>query len=381
MPTELEELVEFLHHGNTQIRQVAVESLLPYSKTQPAIFKINQLTPVKDLKLLIKDYAPIAKNVLTILINISGDRDVLGVVADDDAFLESLLLRITNVKEPNANEIAMLLANMAKSDSIERLLTLKRDIPLGLSSSKIAIDQLMDCFVKGAEGSWNSKADFDYLAYLFADLAKFPSGASYLTTIQSYDNVHPLSKLLPFTTPPSSLPRRLGTATVLKNVSFAVSSHPTLLSPPLSILPYILLPLASGSDSYSEGETDQMLEELQLLEPEKKREPDSNILVTHLETLLLLTTNRGEREKLREAGCYFVVRELHLAVENEGVREGCDRLVQVLMREEEGEEHSGQSKGTPVYALVTERDGRSDGSMMVTQADSEDEDEQIVEIF
>ncbi|MCJ1431120.1 hypothetical protein MMC27_000471 [Xylographa pallens] len=381
MPTALEELVEFLHHGNTQIRQVSVENLLPFSKTQPAIFKINRLTPVKDLELLVKDYAPIAKNALTILINISGDRDVLGLLANDEAFLKSLLLRITNVKEPNANEIAMLLANMAKSDSIERLLTLKRDIVLGLSASDIAINQLMDCFVKGAVGSWNPKADFDYLAYLFADLAKYPLGASYLTTIQSYDNVHPLSKLLPFTSLPSSLPRRLGAATVLKNISFSVSLHPTLLSPALSILPYVLLPLASGSDNYSEGETDQMLEELQLLEPDKKREPKSNILVMHLETLLLLTTNREGREKLREAGCYFVVRELHLAVENEGVREGCDRLVQVLMRDEEGEEHSGQSRGAPVSALVTERDGGSDKGMMVTQADSEDEDEQIVEIF
>ena len=210
---------------------------------------------------------------------------------------------------------------------------------------------------------------------------QFPLGASYLTTIQPYDNVHPLSKLLPFTTLPSALPRRLGIANVLKNVSFSVSSHPTLLSPPLSILPYVLLPLASGCDSYSESETDQMLEELQFLESDKKREPKSNILVTHLETLLLLTTTREGREMLREAGCYFVVRELHLAVENEDVREGCDRLVQVLMRDEEGEEHSGQSRGAPVSALVTERDGGSDRGMMVTQADSEDEDEQIVEIF
>jgi hypothetical protein len=68
--------------------------------------------------------------------------------------------------------MCMLLANMAKSDSIERILTLKRDVPLGLSTSKLAIDQLMDCFVKGAKGSWNPKADYDYLAYLFADLAK-----------------------------------------------------------------------------------------------------------------------------------------------------------------------------------------------------------------
>ena len=66
----------------------------------------------------------------------------------------------------------MLLSNMAKSDSFERLFTLERDAPLGLSKSKTAINQLMDCFVKGAEGAYNSEADFDYLAYLFADLSK-----------------------------------------------------------------------------------------------------------------------------------------------------------------------------------------------------------------
>lgn len=56
MPTELEELVEFLHHGNSQIRNVASTNLLGYSTTQPAIFKANKLEPVQDLKLLIKDY-------------------------------------------------------------------------------------------------------------------------------------------------------------------------------------------------------------------------------------------------------------------------------------------------------------------------------------
>jgi hypothetical protein len=52
----------------------------------------------------------------------------------------------------------MLLANMAKDDSMQRVLELKRDVPKDLSSSKWAIDQLLDCFVKGS--------------YFFADLAK-----------------------------------------------------------------------------------------------------------------------------------------------------------------------------------------------------------------
>jgi hypothetical protein len=47
------------------------------------------------LKLLVKDYAPIAKNALTILINISSDLEVLKSLANDDALLETLLSRIT----------------------------------------------------------------------------------------------------------------------------------------------------------------------------------------------------------------------------------------------------------------------------------------------
>lgn len=77
-----------------------------------------------------------------------------------------------NKKEPHANEIAMLLANMAKDDSLQRVLELKRDVPKELSTSTWAMDQLMDCFVKGAAGAYNAKADFDYLSYFFADLAK-----------------------------------------------------------------------------------------------------------------------------------------------------------------------------------------------------------------
>jgi hypothetical protein len=66
----------------------------------------------------------------------------------------------------------MLLANMAKDESMKRILTLERAVPKHLSTSKSAMDQLMDCFVKGAEGKYNKTANFDYLSYLFADIAK-----------------------------------------------------------------------------------------------------------------------------------------------------------------------------------------------------------------
>ena len=66
----------------------------------------------------------------------------------------------------------MLLANMAKSDAFSRLHTLKRSSVPKLSASKLALDQLVDIFNRGADGLYNRSADFDYLAYVFADLAK-----------------------------------------------------------------------------------------------------------------------------------------------------------------------------------------------------------------
>lgn len=111
----LSQLVEFLHHGNTEIRQVgthhcprtqrynkkansvltAAENLVGFSTAQPSLFKRNTLEPIADLKLLIKDYTVIAKNALTMLINLTDDDEVIKTCIDDDVFLESLLKKVT----------------------------------------------------------------------------------------------------------------------------------------------------------------------------------------------------------------------------------------------------------------------------------------------
>ncbi|KAI9802939.1 MAG: hypothetical protein M1825_002170 [Sarcosagium campestre] len=333
MPTELEELVDFLHHGNTQIRQIAAENLVGYSKSQPSVFKVGQLTPIKDLKLLVRDYAPIAQNAVTILINLSDDKEVLKNLVSDDAFLESLLARIVDEKEANANFIAMLLANLAKSDQIKMIMSKTRNVPKGLSTSTKVMDQLMDCFVKGAEGRYNKKADYDYLAYFFADIAKFPEGREYFVTEQEYDHVVPISKLVVFTEYDSDI-RRRGIASAIKNVAFDVPSHSLLISESaVNLLPYILLPI-TGSEEYPDDESNSFPPDLQLLPPDKSRESDPTIINTHLETLLLLTTSREGRDYMRQINVYPMIRETHAHVDHEDVQDACDRLVQVLMRDE-----------------------------------------------
>lgn len=252
----------------------------------------------------------------------------------------------------------MLLSNLAKSDHMDRLIPMKRPVPKVISTSEFAMDQLMDCFVKGAEGKLNPKADYDYLAYFIADLSKHKAGREYFVQRQAYDNVVPITKLTVFTEHKSHI-RRRGVASTIKNVAFEVDAHPMLLDESgANLLPYILLPLA-GSEEYPDEESSDMLPDLQLLPPDKERDSDNEILVTHLETLLLLTTTRPGRDYMRRVQVYPIVRECHLQIDNDDVRAACDRVVQVLMRDEEGEGSSNPK--------ITEIE--------------DDEDKQVTEIF
>ena len=261
----------------------------------------------------------------------------------------------------------MLLANLVKSDHLEKLHSLKRKAPESVSTSENAIDQLMDCFVKGAEGSLNKHANYDYLSYVFADLSQNEKGRAYFTTRQEYDGVVPITKLTVFTEHESDI-RRKGVASTIKNVAFDVASHPMLFDEDgVNLLPYLLLPI-TGPEEFAEEESMSMLPDLQLLPPDKKRDSDLTIITTHLETLLLLTTTREGREKMRAVQVYPVIRECHLNVEDDDVRESCDRLVQVIMRDEEGEGEKTDTELSKAHAQVE-------------APPAEDEDEKVTELF
>ena len=251
----------------------------------------------------------------------------------------------------------MLLANLAKSDGLKAALKRKQKAPEALGSDETILNQLMDLFVKGQDGAYNKEADYDYLAYVLADLSKHNEIRSYFVTEQDYDGVIPISKLKVFTEHKSQV-RRKGVASTIKNVAFDLPSHKSFLSEDgLNILPYILLPI-TGNEEYSEDEMLNMLPDLQLLDPDKKRDDDPAIIQTHVETLTILTSAKESREYLRQVEVYAIIRELHLKVKDEGVQEACERLVQVLARDEEDE---AETKG---------RVGEVE----------EDEDDQLVEV-
>lgn len=253
--------------------------------------------------------------------------------------------------EPNANLLSMLLANLGKWDAFKTMLAKKQPPPDELGSDELVLNQLLDLFVKGASGTYNKGADFDHLSYLFADLTKHTEIRQHFVRKQEYDGVVPLNKLKVFTEHKSDI-RRKGVASTIKNVAFDIPSHPLFFSEDeVDILPYVLLPM-TGSEEYDLEETMAMLPDLQLLPPDKQRDSDPNIILTHVETLLLLTTTREGRDRMREVKVYPIVRETHQRVNDEEVQAACERLVQVLMRDEAepGKEADAQDEGKTLPA-------------------------------
>lgn len=151
----------------------------------------------------------------------------------------------------------------------------------------------------------------------------------------------------------------------------------------------------------TEDEMDALPDVCQYLGSEHVREEDVGVLKIHLETLWLLCTRAagGEGTRLVKAmGTYPVIRELHLEVEDEGVRSGCERLVDVIMGDEGvggshesaggvgGGSHQSESTGAGTGMMPLSQDGKTNerAGRMVTQLDDDDDEEDdnaIVPIF
>lgn len=339
MPTELEELVSFLHSPQPAVVQIALDNLVGYSTgAHQQVFSYDNYEAIKDLKTISKGSSKTMVNQsITILANLCDDLTMRNLIVEDEEYLKFLVSSILNIKNTNADLMCILLTNLAKNDFINKILEFT--IELNEEQKKIfksnqAIDCLMDSFVKGYDRKLNEYANYDYLSYFFADLSRYKQGRTYFITEQEYDQVVPLSKVLVFTEKYDDKIRREGVASTIKNSLFDTNSHMKLLNDEkINLLPFILLPLA-GPEEIDEDEMFELPEELQLLPSDKKREPISGIICIHLESLLLLCTTKQGREYLREKQVYAIVRELHKAMDVEEVADLCDRVVQMLKRDE-----------------------------------------------
>ncbi|KAF0555779.1 eukaryotic protein [Gigaspora margarita] len=340
MEEQLNSLLEFLHDGNPNVRQLALNHLLGYtvkSSQLQNIFKQNNMRPISDLKNICREDPVIAHDAFKALVNLASDDEICKELNDDN-FLHLMIKMITDSKIILSDMACMLLSNITKYQDISmKFLKMENQQVEGLSNSTKAIDQLVDVFVRGLDRVYNKEAEYHFLASVFANVTMLPQGREYFLTTASYDDVTPLSKLIVFTEHPNII-RRGGVISCLKNCCFAIEHHLDMLSPSkINVLPYILLPLC-GPEEFDLDDMEGMPEDIQLLPSDKKREPDAYLRQTLLESIVLLTTTRQGRMILRQKKVYPVIRQMHLVESDEKVSIVVEQVVNMLMRDEGPEE-------------------------------------------
>jgi hypothetical protein len=216
------------------------------------------------------------------------------------------------------------------------------------------VDNLLEVFVRGESKKYNKDASYHFLAGVFANLSSVTSGAAALRSRSNVDGLIRLSKILPFTEHPDHV-RRGGCIATIKNCCFDVEDERAgglLLSDELNLMPYILLPLvtAEGFDD-DDDDLDGIPEELQLLEPTKEKEKDPKLRLMLIESLLLVTQSRPGRDHLRAKKAYPVVKKLHTQEKDEEVMDRIEKLVNMIMRDEEDEAGTQEAAAREAAAL------------------------------
>eukprot|EP00527_Entomoneis_sp_CCMP2396_P002925 CAMPEP_0198148570 /NCGR_PEP_ID=MMETSP1443-20131203/42119_1 /TAXON_ID=186043 /ORGANISM="Entomoneis sp., Strain CCMP2396" /LENGTH=456 /DNA_ID=CAMNT_0043813287 /DNA_START=68 /DNA_END=1438 /DNA_ORIENTATION=+ len=129
--------------------------------------------------------------------------------------------------------------------------------------------------------------------------------------------------------------RRQGTAGTIRNICLDRDSSYWLLNV-VQVTKYILYPLA-GPEELDVDDKQGLHPDLWLEGPDKKREVDVTTRLYLVESILLLcSTGRQSREKLRLDRVYVILKGADMVEESEQVSECIDECVQYIRRDEEG---------------------------------------------
>ncbi|BGP21389.1 hypothetical protein Rt10032_c01g0103 [Rhodotorula toruloides] len=357
--SQLLELFHFLADPQAPVRRIALATLLPYTAPDAPERKLFlRDSHVEQIATMCADNELIAHDAVSALINLSSMLEVVQRLHKLPGFVTGLVRLIVDEKALLSDLACMLLSNMSKLDSISRQILGLR-VPIGPKAPAgegetaaaaegddeiAALDLLLEVFLRGEGKKYNPNANYDFLASVFANVSLLPQGRAFLLATPDRSVEPPLAKIISFTEHPSTI-RRGGVASTIKNAAFEKAGHTRLVAPSndgpaeegcIDLLVQLLLPLC-GNEEFDIDVLDELPSELQLLPSDKTREPDPQIRTILVETLVLLATNRSNREAMRNRGVYPVIKEAHLKETAPAVKEAMVRLVNLLMRDEGAE--------------------------------------------
>ncbi|ODV59680.1 Hgh1p ASCRUDRAFT_77027 [Ascoidea rubescens DSM 1968] len=390
-----QELIGFLHSDNQIVQTLALQNVLAFTSNnnlQKHLFYSNNFQPICDLILISTKKGFLnQKDSLTCLINLADNINVRKIIlnfkfshlyqehkptTDNNDYIHYLIHQI-NSDNKNTDLMCMLLSNLTLSnydhstrnidlrnnqhsfpnhsldddpnelesdneaENIIDELDKKRNFKLDLNLSHQQLDVLLDSYLKNDQ-------KHDYLSYVFINASISKLNLDFF----SENNFQNLFKFLIFSDPSKfSKLRRLAASSILKNLLFNTEIHQNLLninetvdtdelddidSPTNDFLTYLLNPLISSKFKFDIDEEMNLPTDLQFIEDEKNFETDFEILSQYLQSILLLLTTKIVRIYLRNRkSIYPIIRELHKISNNRKILKLCDKIVQLLMRDEE----------------------------------------------
>uniref|UniRef100_G3MLX9 Protein HGH1 homolog n=1 Tax=Amblyomma maculatum TaxID=34609 RepID=G3MLX9_AMBMU len=175
----------------------------------------------------------------------------------------------------------------------------------------------------------SSDEKYDHLSFVFSNLSQLDNVRKWFLN----QAAKRIQKVFPFLTLEASTVRKHGAAGVLRNCCFETESNEWLLGPDVDILPRLLYPLL-GPEELDDDEMEKLPLELQYLGSDKQREGNPEIRQMLIEAITQLCATKQCRQRIKNSGAYYVLRELHKTESCRPVVVACENLVDILISDE-----------------------------------------------
>jgi hypothetical protein len=301
-----------------EVRKAAVELLAGLSADQPDAVTVLTSDPSKYISLLfskLSDQPEISALAWDALINYSVDKRVALHLIDNH--LDRIVSCVSSKTLVFAEAATRLLSNLTKQAEI-RPSVLTPLIPI-----------IMPLYLAGPRH--NPDCDYQYLASVLADLTNVREGRLYF--LEDLERLVSILQDLHS----SSVIRRGGVASIVKNCLFETESHVAILEKEIEddfVITALAGRLFDSKSKLEKEEREKLPIELQLLD---KVEAESDIKIRSIivECLIILGTSRRGRDTIRAKEIYPILREWHLQEEDDDMKELIERLVELMIRDEE----------------------------------------------
>lgn len=313
----IDEIYEYLTDPKMEVRRMAVELLAGLSEQADATALLAS-DPAKYLSRLfskLADQPSIAALAWDALINFSVDGEVALYLFDRHG--ERILSCVTSSELVFTEAATKLLSNITKHAD-------RRPAPMAA-----LLPTLLPLYRAGRKH--NAHCDYAFLASVLADLSNTREGRLFFL-----EDLRRLEGLLP-DLHSTSVVRRGGVATIIKNCLFETDYHARILTKEREedfIITTLAGRLLDQRSSLSPAEREQLPVELQLLD-KMEAEPDMVVRSLVIESLIILGTTREGRETIRVKEIYPILREWHRLEQEDDMKALIERLVELLIRDEE----------------------------------------------